>query len=63
MLVANDVTVEGAGFGSDSNRITIYSRDGLDLSLPLLSKREAADKLMRLAAERLAVRGRDGGSV
>lgn len=54
LLVANDVSAEGAGFGTDTNIITIYGRDGLVLPLPLISKREAADRLMRLAAERIA---------
>lgn len=54
LLVANDVTAEGAGFGTDTNLVTIYGRDGLSLELPLCSKREAADRLLRLVAERLA---------
>lgn len=53
LLVANDVTREGAGFSTDTNIITIYGRDGLELELPLMSKREAAERLMRLVAERL----------
>lgn len=54
LLVANDVTAEGAGFETDTNIITIFGRDGYKLALPLCSKREAADRLMRLVAERIA---------
>ncbi len=43
MIVANDVTAEGAGFGVDTNRITILDRNGGEEGLPLLSKDEAAD--------------------
>lgn len=53
LLVANDVSAEGAGFGTDTNIITIYGSDGSSLPLPLVSKREAALRLMRLAAEKL----------
>lgn len=54
LLVANDVSAEGAGFGTDTNIITIYGDRGFSLPLPLVSKREAALRLMRLAAEKLA---------
>ncbi|RAU92943.1 bifunctional phosphopantothenoylcysteine decarboxylase/phosphopantothenate--cysteine ligase CoaBC [Paenibacillus sp. YN15] len=54
LLVANDVSAEGAGFGTDTNIITIYGHRGFSLPLPLVSKREAALRLMRLAAEKLA---------
>ncbi|WP_438446752.1 bifunctional phosphopantothenoylcysteine decarboxylase/phosphopantothenate--cysteine ligase CoaBC [Gorillibacterium sp. sgz5001074] len=53
LLVANDVTAEGAGFGTDTNIITIYGPDGFKMPLPLCTKREAADRLLRLIADRL----------
>jgi phosphopantothenoylcysteine decarboxylase / phosphopantothenate---cysteine ligase len=53
LLVANDVTAEGAGFGTDTNIITIFGKDGFRLSLPVCTKKAAADRLMRLVAERL----------
>jgi len=43
LVVANDVTAEGAGFSVDTNRVTILDRDGGEEELPLLSKDEAAD--------------------
>ena len=47
VIVANDVTREGSGFDSATNAITIITRDQNDpLELPLLSKREAADRIL-----------------
>lgn len=46
MIMANDVTEEGAGFGTDTNIVQIVSRNGDITSLPLMSKREVADHLL-----------------
>lgn len=46
LLVANDVTAPGSGFGSDTNRVLILDADGGEEDLPLLSKREVADRLL-----------------
>jgi phosphopantothenoylcysteine decarboxylase/phosphopantothenate--cysteine ligase len=46
LLVANDATERGAGFGVDTNRVTILSRDGSQESLPLLPKAEVADAIL-----------------
>lgn len=54
LIVANDVAVPGAGFGTDTNIVSIYDRDGLVLELPLLSKDEVAKRILTLAAERTA---------
>src|ERR1700759_1009980 len=45
MIVANDVTKEGAGFDTDTNIVTLYSRDGQEIALPKLSKFEVANRL------------------
>ena len=46
-IVANDVTREESGFDSATNAITIITRDQNDpVELPLLSKREAADRIL-----------------
>jgi phosphopantothenoylcysteine decarboxylase/phosphopantothenate--cysteine ligase len=51
LLVANDVSEAGSGFGTDTNRVTILAADGPDQELPLLSKRAVADHLLdRIAA-------------
>jgi len=46
LLVANDATEEGAGFGVSTNRVTILGADGSSDALPLLSKDEVAEELL-----------------
>ncbi|HET9456817.1 MAG TPA: bifunctional phosphopantothenoylcysteine decarboxylase/phosphopantothenate--cysteine ligase CoaBC [Candidatus Limnocylindrales bacterium] len=46
LLVANDVSEAGSGFGTDTNRVTILAADGSAHELPLLSKRAVADLLL-----------------
>lgn len=46
LIVANDVTTEGAGFDVDTNIVTLFSRDGRDLPLPRLSKSEVAHRVL-----------------
>ncbi|MFM9278412.1 bifunctional phosphopantothenoylcysteine decarboxylase/phosphopantothenate--cysteine ligase CoaBC [Paenibacillus jiagnxiensis] len=53
LLVANDVTVEGAGFGTDTNAVHIYDRNGLVEQLPVMSKNEVARRLLTAAAARM----------
>jgi phosphopantothenoylcysteine decarboxylase / phosphopantothenate---cysteine ligase len=60
LLVANDVAEEGSGFGTDTNRVSILARDGSREDLPLLSKREVADRLLDLVAR--ALDERDAGA-
>lgn len=45
-IVGNDITAEDSGFGSDTNRVTIMDRDGTVERLPVLSKREVADRIL-----------------
>ncbi|NLV36028.1 MAG: bifunctional phosphopantothenoylcysteine decarboxylase/phosphopantothenate--cysteine ligase CoaBC [Clostridiaceae bacterium] len=42
IIVANDVTMEGAGFGTDTNIIKILRKDGSVTDFPLMSKLSAA---------------------
>ena len=46
LIVANDVTAEGAGFDADTNVVTLFSRDGRDLALPRMSKTEVAQRIL-----------------
>jgi len=46
LIVANDVTAEGAGFDHDTNIVTLFARDGRDLALPKLSKSEVAQRIL-----------------
>jgi phosphopantothenoylcysteine decarboxylase/phosphopantothenate--cysteine ligase len=45
-IVANDVTKEGSGFGTDTNEVTIINKKGESEHLPLITKREVADKIL-----------------
>lgn len=45
MIVANDVTKKGAGFGSDENQATIITRKN-SIELPLMSKNELSNKIL-----------------
>jgi phosphopantothenoylcysteine decarboxylase/phosphopantothenate--cysteine ligase len=46
LIVANDVTQVGAGFGYDTNIIKILDRKGGQLELPMMDKIEAADRIL-----------------
>lgn len=46
LIVANDVAAEGSGFEVDTNRVTLLFADGRQEALPLLTKREVADRLL-----------------
>ncbi len=52
MIAANNVKVEGAGFQTDTNVLTILTADGA-VELPLLSKDAAADALLDEIVKRL----------
>ncbi|HET8842935.1 MAG TPA: bifunctional phosphopantothenoylcysteine decarboxylase/phosphopantothenate--cysteine ligase CoaBC [Ktedonobacteraceae bacterium] len=45
LLVANDVSRSDSGFGSDTNRVLLFSADGKMEDLPLLSKTEVAERI------------------
>ena len=46
LLVANDVSEVGSGFGTDTNRVSILAADGSREDLALLSKRAVAERLL-----------------
>jgi phosphopantothenoylcysteine decarboxylase/phosphopantothenate--cysteine ligase len=46
LIVANDVTEPGAGFGTDTNRVTLLDRTGRCEALPLMSKYEVANRIL-----------------
>ncbi|MEP6705214.1 MAG: bifunctional phosphopantothenoylcysteine decarboxylase/phosphopantothenate--cysteine ligase CoaBC, partial [Acidobacteriota bacterium] len=47
IVVANDITRDGAGFNTDTNIATIITPDNEDASeLPMMSKRQLADKIL-----------------
>jgi phosphopantothenoylcysteine decarboxylase/phosphopantothenate--cysteine ligase len=46
LVVANDITKDGAGFNTDTNIATILTQNGGQIDVPLMSKRELADKIL-----------------
>ena len=50
LIVANDVTKEGAGFNTDTNIATLISKTG-SRDYPLMSKRELADIILNSVIE------------
>lgn len=56
LVVVNDATESGAGFGVDTNRVTLLSADGAEEALPLLSKHDVADVILDRVGALLAAR-------
>lgn len=52
-IVANDLTCEGAGFGTDTNIVKIFHQNGETEDLPLMSKEKLAGKILDRAAKLL----------
>ncbi len=61
LLVANDVLEPGAGFGVDTNRVTLVVPGSAPEPWPLMSKREVADRLLDRVAAILAAREHPAG--
>lgn len=51
-IVANDITSKDTGFGSDDNRVIIISKDGNEVSLDKMSKKEIARNLFDIIVEK-----------
>jgi len=51
MIVANDVTQEGAGFDTDTNIVTFFLRDGREIPLPKMDKLQVANRILDQALE------------
>jgi phosphopantothenoylcysteine decarboxylase/phosphopantothenate--cysteine ligase len=52
LIAANDVSAEGAGFGSDTNIVNVYGAEGLVEAIPQAAKRSVAERLWRQVALR-----------
>ena len=46
IIVANDVTQEGAGFDTDTNIATLFIRDAREIPLPKMTKLELANRIL-----------------
>jgi phosphopantothenoylcysteine decarboxylase/phosphopantothenate--cysteine ligase len=54
MIAANNVLEKGSGFETDTNSVTIYFRDGSEISSGMKSKREVADFILDCLAEKMS---------
>lgn len=54
LIVLNSLRDHGAGFGTDTNKITILDRDNKIYNFGLKSKSEAADDIISLIAEKIS---------
>ncbi len=45
-IILNNLNEEGAGFGTETNRVTMIGRDGTEEQLPLMEKREVAEYIL-----------------
>ena len=52
LVVGNDVTEPGSGFGTDTNRVTFVTPDGKVQRLPLMSKLAVARRIVSFVARR-----------
>ena len=52
MIAANNLKMEGAGFGVDTNLLTLITKDGMD-ELPMVTKEAAADLLLDSILKRM----------
>jgi phosphopantothenoylcysteine decarboxylase/phosphopantothenate--cysteine ligase len=57
LMVYNDVTEPGSGFGTDTNRVVLIGSEGDTEELPLLPKQEVAEKLLDRIGSAMGERG------
>jgi phosphopantothenoylcysteine decarboxylase/phosphopantothenate--cysteine ligase len=57
LIVVNDISREGAGFGSDTNIVTLFDREGNATEPPQMTKRELAAIIIDKAAELMKKKG------
>lgn len=53
LIVANDITAADSGFEADTNKVTIIDKKGKTEDLPLLTKREVAERILERVAKLL----------
>lgn len=50
MIILNSLNDKGAGFGTDTNKVTVISSDGSMKEMPLMSKKDLAFELLKMLA-------------
>jgi phosphopantothenoylcysteine decarboxylase/phosphopantothenate--cysteine ligase len=61
LIVANDITAEGSGFGSDTNQVILIDRDLKVEELPLLTKYEVSNRILDRIKDLFRDRAFQGG--
>ena len=56
LIVANDISAAGSGFGTDTNQVTLLDRDGGRDALPLLHKYDVAMRVLDRVVQLMAAR-------
>jgi phosphopantothenoylcysteine decarboxylase/phosphopantothenate--cysteine ligase len=56
MLVANDISASDAGFGVDTNRVTLLFPDRKEETLPLMNKSEVAEAIIAHLGDLLEIK-------
>ncbi len=51
MIAVNDISKKGVGFESDTNEMILLSKDGLNIKLPMASKTEIAEKIIKVVSD------------
>ncbi|MEJ2605869.1 MAG: phosphopantothenoylcysteine decarboxylase [Anaerolineales bacterium] len=54
LIAANDITAVDAGFGVDTNRVTVLTKDGDPIELPVMSKSQVAEYILGHVVKLLA---------
>ena len=55
LIVANNISREGAGFGNDTNIVNIINSEGKETELPLMPKSEIGHKILDVVIENTRV--------
>ncbi|NPV52520.1 MAG: bifunctional phosphopantothenoylcysteine decarboxylase/phosphopantothenate--cysteine ligase CoaBC [Firmicutes bacterium] len=58
MIIANDVSKEDAGFNAETNAVTIIKKDGSIEEVPLLPKRQVAERVLDAVAQLMRARSK-----
>jgi len=57
LIVANDVSAPGVGFGHDTNSVSVIGRDGVSTEISLCDKREIARNVIDIVFESWSMQG------
>ena len=59
LIVANDVSAPGVGFGHDTNSVSVIDRNGASTEISLCDKKEIARNIIDIVTESWSIHGTD----